>query len=238
MHIHFSSQQLLRKTDVLNLTIEQRTSMKFFQLDFLYNKKTTLKKKLFLIAFLFCLLNLNAQVTLRIELGVLIENDSDNLGLLLNVEPKVKISKNTIFGLRFGFVTNPQKFKIDDSSQFFINNPDDNGIISFVPTFDYYLNENKYRPYIGLGLGYYFFDSTDVFNQNSSVEVLEGSVNNQLGFLLRGGLELGKTRLGLEYNFIPKADIKIPNGQTIGTVNNSYMGLSIGFTIGGGKSST
>ncbi len=66
---------------------------------------------------------------------------------------------------------------------------------------------------------------------------MEGSVNNQVGFLLRGGFELGKTRLGLEYNFIPKADIEIPNGQIIGTVDNSYFGLSIGFTIGGGKSS-
>jgi hypothetical protein len=184
---------------------------------------------------LFCLLNLNAQVILRIEPGVLLETDSENIGLLLNIEPKVKFSENIIIGLRFGIAVNPQKFKIEDSSQFFIDDLDDNGIISFVPTFDYYLNKNNYRPYVGLGLGYYLFNNIDVSTRNGSVKVLEGSVNNQLGFLLRGGLEIGNTRCGLEYNFIPKANIEIPNGQTIGTVNNSYFGVSIGFAIGGGR---
>ncbi len=62
-----------------------------------------------------------------------------------------------------------------------------------------------------------------------------GSVKNQLGLLLRGGLEIGNTRYGIAYNFIPKAAIKIPNGQIIGTINNSYLGLSIGFKLGGRK---
>lgn len=118
----------------------------------------------------------------------------------------------------------------------FFNNINDNAVISFMPTFDYYLNENHTRPYFGFGLGYYLFSSVIIANPFENVT--EGSVNNQLGFLLRGGLELGKTTLGLEYNFIPKADIKIPNGLTIGTINNSYFGLSIGFTIGGKKSAT
>lgn len=47
---------------------------------------------------------------------------------------------------------------------------------------------------------------------------------NQLGALLRAGFDINKIRLGLEYNFKPKADIKIPNGQTPGSVNNSYFG--------------
>jgi hypothetical protein len=211
--------------------------MKVFQLDFFYNKNATLKKKLFLIIVLFCLLNLNAQVALRIETGLLIENNSDNLGLLLNLEPKVKISKNAVIGMRFGMALNSQKFKNIDRSQFLIDNLDDYGVLSFIPTFDYYLNENKYRPYIGLGLGYYlFFDDLDVLTPNGSTEVLKGSTKNQVGFLLRGGFEVGNIRYGLEYNLIPKADIKMPNGQIIGSVNNSYLGLSIGFTIGRRKS--
>lgn len=211
--------------------------MKFFQLEFFYNKNTALKKKLLLITLLFCLLNLNAQVTLRIEPGVLIENSSDNLGLLLNIEPKVKISENAVIGLRFGIALNSQKFENIDKSQFLIDNLDDYGIVSFIPTFDYYLNENKYRPYIGLGLGYYlFFDDIDVLTPNGSIEVLKGSTKNQVGFLLRGGFEVGNIRCGLEYNLIPKADIKMPSGQIIGSVNNSYLGLSFGFIIVGRKS--
>ena len=67
--------------------------------------------------------------------------------------------------------------------------------------------------------------------------VLVGNVKNQLGFLIRGGLEIKNLRYGLEYNFMPQADIKIPNIQTIGTIDNSYLGLSIGYTFGRGKNS-
>jgi hypothetical protein len=48
--------------------------------------------------------------------------------------------------------------------------------------------------------------------------------------LIRGGIELGKFRLALEYNLIPKSDLEI--GESI---DNSYFGASIGFFVGGGK---
>jgi len=79
------------------------------------------------------------------------------------------------------------------------------------------------------------FDKIEISNRNGSIDIQSGSVNNQLGLLLRGGLELGNTRFGLEYNFIPKSDIEISNSQIVGTVDNSYLGLSIGFTLGTGK---
>lgn len=183
--------------------------------------------------------NLHAQeesnIKFRIEPGVLALTASDNLGLLLNVEPRINISENSAIGLRFGVALNSQKYKNNDSSQFYIEDQNDNGIVSFTPTYDYYLNDDNYRPYLGLGIGYYLFGYTDVFRIGMP-GALEGNVSNQLGFLLRGGFESGRTRFGLEYNFIPKADIEIPNGQRIGTVDNSYLGVSIGFTIGGGKS--
>ncbi|WP_025739761.1 porin family protein [Aquimarina pacifica] len=206
-----------------------------FELITFHTKNTALKKKWLPIAVSLSLFNLQAQVKLRIEPGVLLETDSENIGILLNIEPQIKSSKNTVIGLRIGIALNPQKFEINESSPFFIDDLDDNGIISFVPTFDYYLNENDYRPYIGLGIGYYIFNDMDVSNRNGTTDLLEGSVNNQLGLLFRGGLELGTTRFGLEYNFITQADIIIPNGEEIGTVNNSYLGISIGFMLGGNK---
>lgn len=158
--------------------------MKFFQSDF-FNENNTIIKKLLplIILLLYCFFNLNAQVTLRVEPGVLLETDSDNLGLLLNIEPKVKASENTVIGLRFGIVTNSQKIRIDRSLPFFIDELDDNGVISFISTFDYYLNNKKHRPYMGLGLGYYLFNDIDILDRNSSsVNILEGSVKNQLVF--------------------------------------------------------
>ena len=186
---------------------------------------------MFIVAF-FYLSGLNAQVKLKVEPGVLLETDSENLGLLLNIEPHVKASEKTVIGLRLGIAVNPQKINIDNDSSFFIDELDDNGIISFVPTFDYYFNINRIKPYLGLGTGYYLFNNIDVSNRNTAL-IVEGNVKNQLGFLIRGGLQFGNTRFGLEYNFIPKADIKIADDQIIGTIDNSYLGLSIGFIIVG-----
>lgn len=206
--------------------------MKVFQPDFFHCDRCNPKEGILTIIALLFLLNLSAQVVLRIEPGVLLKRDSKNLGLLLNIEPKVKASENTVIGLRFGIAINPHKIRLDDSLPYFIDELDDNGVISFVLTYDYYLNDKDSRPYIGFGLGYYLFNDIDISNRNNGTsDIIEGSVKNQLGFLLRGGLEVRNTRYGIEYNFMPKADIKIPSGQTIGTINNSYIGLSIGFII-------
>lgn len=207
--------------------------MKIFQLQFFNNKSSSPKRIVVLLILLLGLFNLNAQVKLRLEPGFLLKTESENLGLLFNVEPNIEISTNKVIGLRFGLALNPQKF--ENNAQFFFDDRNDNGVLSFMPTFDYYLNERYTRPYLGIGLGYYLFSSVDIANPSDNIT--EGSVNNQLGFLLRGGFEWGKTRFGLEYNFTPKADIRIPSGLTIGTVDNSYLGISIGFTIGGGLNS-
>lgn len=214
--------------------------MTVFQLIFFIVKNATLNKKIVLVTSLFCLFNLNAQeennIKLRIEPGLLINTASENLGLLLNIEPHIKISNNKLIGFRFGIALNTAKFKTNDSSQFIINDQDTNGVISFLPTFDYYLNEDNYRPYIGLGIGYYLFNYSDVSRRNGSSEILEGRVDNQFGVLIRTGFQINNIRIGLEYNLVTKGAIKLPDGQRIGTVNNSYLGVYIGFKIGGRKS--
>ncbi len=235
--------------------------MKVFQLRlfYFYNKSAILKSKMLLIILLSCLFNLSVQsqsnVKLKIETGVLWTSKSANPGFpwfngfFFRVEPKLKTSKNTFIGLRIGASENEKIENYNPLQSYSYNNPNDgliqftnpdNGIISIVPTFDYYFNENKYRPYLGGGVGYYFLTNfTEVSPTgipNPSENILEVSVKNRLGILLRGGLDLGKFIIGLEYNFIPKTDIEIPNGQVIGTINNSYVGLSIGYTIGLRKS--
>ncbi|GAA0717822.1 hypothetical protein GCM10009430_15200 [Aquimarina litoralis] len=213
--------------------------MKSTLFGFFVIKKYYTNLQFFLIIFLLTSYMTNAQVTLRIEPGILLDTDSNNLGLLLNAEPNVKASEKSTIGLRFGISINPHKIRLDCSLPYFIDELDDNGVISFVPTYDYNINNKYYSPYIGVGLGYYLFNNVDVSNRNSSTsDVLEGSVKNQLGFLLRGGLDIGNVRCGLEYNFMPNADIKIQSEQKIGIINNSYLGLFIGIKIGGRKIKT
>ena len=210
------------------------------------NKSTLFKRVLILISLLCWLFNLRAQkqsnTKLKIEAGILWDWVEDRIylsGPFLNVEHKLKTSKNTVIGLRLGAALNSQRILTSDPNQFYIINDTDNngnGAISFGPTLDYYFTKKKSRPYLGLGVGYIFLTTSKKgFVIGYPSDVLELSVNNQLGFLLRGGFDLGKVIAGLEFNYIPKTDVEISNGQKIGTVVTSNIALSIGFTIGNWK---
>lgn len=199
-------------------------------------------KKVLLLAILLCsLFNLKAQVKdnmqLGIEAGHLLFSDSENLGIFFHVEPKLEIAKNTFLGLRASIVFNTQKFDNYDPLRFEIPEEFDNGGLSVVPTLEYHFRESYFRrkffrPYLGLGIGAYFLSkNVDVF-YNTSTQPLVVRVKDQVGALIRGGFESGSLRFGLEYNLIQKVELKIPTGQVVGTVNNSYLGLSIGFIIG------
>ena len=102
------------------------------------------------------------------------------------------------------------------------------------------MGENKYRPYLGVGIGPHLFiadiDASRAIISNPSEDTYVVDLKYKIGFLLRGGIETAKFRLGLEYNFVLKSDIEIPNGEVIGTVDDSYFGLSIAYIIGGKKS--
>ena len=56
-----------------------------------------------------------------------------------------------------------------------------------------------------------------------------------MGGLIRGGIEWAGFRMGLEYNFIPDSDLENLNGDKVGTAKNAYLGIHIGFFVGGGK---
>ncbi|TRX54837.1 hypothetical protein FNH22_18965 [Fulvivirga sp. M361] len=215
-----------------------------------------LRKILLLVTLLFRLFNLNAQEQGNIKLKIEAGFDLEKPGLFLNVEPKVRATKNSVIGLRVGVVgysgtksvstIDTQTTGNNADFEYIINEKSGNGIISFVPTFDHYLNENIFlnkhffRPYLGLGVGYYllgtYIEVTQLDKANASEDEIKGSVSNQVGLLVRGGIEFDKLIIGLEYNFTPKADIELPDGQTIGTIDLSFFGLSFGFTIGLGKS--
>lgn len=185
---------------------------------------------------------------LKIEAGLLWDSVEGKIyfsGPLLNVEPKLKTSKNTVLGLRIGAALNTQKILTSDPQLFYINNSVGyNGAISIGPTFDYYFITNSFlHPYFGIGFGHYFLTTSKKGRAiQNPFDSLELSVNNQLGFLIRGGVNLhklviGRTDfsrfiLGLEFNYIPKTDVEASNGQKIGTVNSSYFGLSFGFMVG------
>ncbi|MCK0178886.1 hypothetical protein MWU50_06260 [Flavobacteriaceae bacterium S0862] len=132
-------------------------------------------------------------------------------GLLFSIEPKYNLTDNSNIGFRLGAASDISLIGGDS-------------VGSLLGTYDYYFNiENPYfSPFLGAGLGLYFSERLRLFAPNIS--------ENKLGVLIRGGAELGKFRITLEYNIIPKSDLESGEGT-----KNSYFGASVGFYIGGGK---
>lgn len=197
-----------------------------------------IKKMLLAITLIFSLSKLNAQINdqvkLTTQLGFLVESASESAGFFINAEPKLKLTENAFMGLRMTIIFNPHKINIHNPQQFFYNPRNDNGGVSLVPTFDYYMTVNNLRPFIGLGAGPYMISRYIDITPRAG-DFFEATIKRQFGVLFRGGVESHNLRIGLEYNLISKADINEPNGQTIGIVDNSYLGLTIGCLLIGRK---
>ena len=229
--------------------------MKIFHLKSSYfsNKKKLLKTILLLSVILYFLGNLSAQkesnIKLKLDAGLNwkpAERDGTywDWGLHFSLEPKLKTSKKTFIGLRIQVNENdptnekykPLQFFIDSNINNYFFEMTSTTLISFVPTFDYYFSKNSFNPYLGAGVGIYMLAPSIEFSQNStSSEELEASIDNQVGFLIRGGVDIWNLTVGLEYNYLPEAEIKTSSGLIIGIVDDSFIALTIGYSFGIGK---
>jgi len=178
---------------------------------------------------------------LGIETGfVLSQSDSEGLGLLFNIDPKVKIAENVFAGVRFGFTMNVNTYENFAPFTYQLDTRYDNAIISLTPNLEFYpqefyWNERRVSPFVGLGLGYHRLFNVEVTSIGGVDPVgttYRVDVAARLGFFLRGGVELRSLRLGLEYASMPKADLVLPDGQVVGKVDNRYLALSVGIVIG------
>lgn len=147
-----------------------------------------------------------------LDLGYVFENDG---GLLGSIEPKYNISDHSNIGLRLGTAA-------------YSGNSDADANISIVGTYDYYFNSqnSSTSPFLGIGLGFFVLGDYSIGGTGGS----NANLGEQFGALVRGGVELGKLRIALEYNILPKSDLEF--GES---VKNSYLGASFGFYVGGGK---
>ncbi|RDI58188.1 porin family protein [Flavobacterium glaciei] len=167
-----------------------------------------------------------------LDLGIVPANSGG--GVLLSLEPKYNIKDNMNVGLRIGVAAIVRD--INDSGANTSAKVAANG--SYVATYDYYFNASgkSFVPYVGAGAGYYtianveFNDSSTSNNNDVNVEA-----TGKFGGLLRGGFEWGKFRMGLEYNLVPESTLQDTNGNNQGSVANSYVGIHLGFYVGGGK---
>ena len=136
--------------------------------------------------------------------------DTSGNGVLFSFEPKLAINDHVTIGLRSEISISVT----GDASYGTVK-----GTGSYLATADYYFNTNTVRPFAGAGLGIFRHASADI---GSTEEIITYS---KFGFAPRIGIEAGHFRTALEYNFAGKA----------GDINKNYLGIKIGFLIGGGR---
>ena len=138
-------------------------------------------------------------------------------GALFAIEPKYALNDNLALGLRMELAATAQGAIINGE----MNQGDVKASGSYLATADYYINTNRFRPFVGIGAGIYTNASANI-DEQASDEVQKGS---RFGFAPRAGFEFGHFRTGIEYNFAGKT----------ASVNHNYLGIKIGFFIGGGR---
>ena len=155
-------------------------------------------------------------------------------GGLISLEPKYNIKDNMNVGLRLGAAGVVRDLESNDNEEYTAKIA---GIGSYVGTYDYYFDNSggSFVPYVGGGLGYYSLSNVEVDDSESENETLDPAVSGVFGGLIRGGFEWSKLRVGIEYNFLPESDIENINGDVVGVAKNAYLGIHIGFFVGGGK---
>lgn len=165
-----------------------------------------------------------------LDLGIVPSNGGG--GVLLSLEPKYNIKDNMNVGLRIGIAAIVRD--VNDSGATTNAKASANG--SYVATYDYYFNASgeSFVPFVGAGTGYYSIANVEFDDTNSANDVIVDA-SGKVGALVRGGFEWGKFRMGVEYNLVPKSTLQDINGNNKGIVANSYVGIHLGFYVGGGK---
>lgn len=197
-------------------------------------------KKLF-TAVLFLLLMQNAfgqragGFRFQMDLGTAIPKDG-GIGALVNMEPQILIKDNLAFGIRLGVAGLAKDVTYYNIQEDFDGEVSANASIS--GTINYYFNNGNSRvaPYIGAGFGYYALSNIEIEDTNIDNDDI-GDLEASFAWapMIRAGVELGKFRLGAEYNFVPTSDLQNVSGQVVGEAINQYFGFTIGFFVGGGK---
>ncbi|WP_067037567.1 hypothetical protein [Allomuricauda sp. CP2A] len=146
-------------------------------------------------------------------------------GIILAIEPKYNIADNMNIGLRFESAAMAKNVGATEA--------DLTASVSYSGTFDYYFNSgsSSFAPFIGGGVGYSSLGSLSSSVESEGFQAsAELEVDGKFGGLVRAGFEAGKFRVAATYNLIGKTDF---GGGA--EVKNSYIGISLGFYIGGGK---
>lgn len=150
-------------------------------------------------------------------------------GLLATLEPGYRLQDNILLGLRLESAIITRGLSEDFGSSISI---DVAAIGSYTVNGQYYLNNNNFRPFFGLGMGLYSLAAIGVdVNVDGETESVEVDGESKFGFYPRVGFDAGHFTMAVDFNLIPTTKIE---GSDV-AFKNSYLGFRAGFFIGGGK---
>lgn len=147
-------------------------------------------------------------------------------GILLAIEPKYNIADNMNIGIRFESAAMAKNVGETEASL--------TASGSYFGTFDHYFSSgsSSFAPFLGAGVGYSTLGNIGLEFESEEIDgEVEVEMDGKFGGLVRAGFEAGKFRLAASYNLIGKSDV----GEEGVEVKNSYLGISVGFYLGGGK---
>lgn len=149
-------------------------------------------------------------------------------GVLLSLEPKYGLNDRIDLGLRYELALMNHATTFDNGSLI----SEFKGSSSFVFTGNYLLSERNFRPFVGAGVGVFTVGGVNFSEGDGGV-----SGGTKLGAMVRAGFKAGHFTFGAEYNLVPASTGLRTSSSTIVQrykSPNAYLGLKIGFDIGGG----
>jgi outer membrane protein X len=128
-------------------------------------------------------------------------------GVQFYVEPKYEVIPQLSVGIRW-------------EGSLFAGGDEVNLSSAYMATGDWFFNNNKFRPFVGLGLGAYSIAKADI-----DLSTGDFKNKNNFGALLRAGFDISHFRFALSYTY----------GGKVVEETFHFFGATVGFYIGGGK---
>lgn len=152
-------------------------------------------------------------------------------GALISLEPKYGVSDNFDVGLRLESAFIARGVTVNGNT----TTGDVAAFGSYLLTGTYLVGTGSIRPFIGLGAGLFTIASGGIISvtDNQTPQDVTFTAASKFGAMLRAGIKAGHFVAGVEYNAVPTTSNKLSN--TAIDSKNAYLGIKIGFDIGGGR---
>ena len=191
-----------------------------------------MKKQFLILAFLFIASVASAQEYKKFKLGSGLGWASQSggvNGVIIYGEPAYRINDAIAIGLRLEAAGMAKVVEGADAEV--------TANVSTTLNGQYYLSNNKFRPFVGAGMGFYRTAGFSVTDDGTNAE-LDLNPASQFGFYPRVGFDYGHLNFTIDYNIVPSSEEAIGidgGGFRVVDVKNSYLSVKLGISMFGGK---